>query len=318
MCGIFGAIGRGFNKDIIRGLAIANRQRGIDATGFVGSDGKIVKEAEDPMDFLAKRQFSEYCETWDDMWFILGHTRHGTRGLNKDENAHPFQYGKWIGIHNGVIQAPFSYNVDSMYLWDQLNKKDGNYQEAWEEISGWWGLAWTDLEHVWLQTNNNDLSLCLHNGIIYFSSDSKHLFATLGARKVSYMKKEGQTVKIKEDGTYSCLPPVKFKPKKNYVENYHGANHYQQSGTYSHGNYSTNLNKCGKAFDGENPWWENCEEEFDFDKWQKENLKQEKEENLEEIFDTAEYDNFKTKEASVKLKNDDNLATSYETNDVGS
>ena len=38
--------------------------------------------------------------------------------------------------------APKSYAVDSQYLFDRLNQCNGDYQEAFQGIDGWWGLSW--------------------------------------------------------------------------------------------------------------------------------------------------------------------------------
>ena len=137
MCGIFGAIGHHINPGIIRASALVNRERGTDSLGFFGSNGKILKCAGDPIECLGDDDFAEYIDNRK-LWFIAGHTRAATRGAVISDNAHPFRYGRYVGCHNGIVDAPQSYAVDSMYLFDQLHKCNGDYQSAFAGITGYW------------------------------------------------------------------------------------------------------------------------------------------------------------------------------------
>jgi hypothetical protein len=82
-----------------------------------------------------------------------------------------------------------------MFLIDMLNKHGGDYQKALGDISGYWGLAWTDMQALFLQTHNNTLALCKVGDVYYFSSDWKHLRAALG--NVEYHGfAEGETMRF--------------------------------------------------------------------------------------------------------------------------
>jgi hypothetical protein len=212
MCGIFGAIGRNIDERSLLTLAALNRSRGQDSMGFAIVDGQGIvstwKKADDPFELLASRQFHRHRKNWRNCWAVLGHTRFGTRGKAIDRNAHPFAYGRFVGAHNGIVGAPNKYEVDSQYLFDQLAAANGQYQEAFADISGHWGLWWTDGDDVYLQAHKQSLAMARHNGALYFSSDKGHLAAALagvGRPKVLPLC-EGDTWRIDANGRAHQLP----------------------------------------------------------------------------------------------------------------
>ena len=203
MCGIFGAIkapGATINSGIIRALAIANRERGTDSLGFFGSDGKISKSVGDPMDVLIDKDVNAYVENaCDKGWFVAGHTRYATTGKVNTPNSHPFQFGRIIGAHNGMVQYPHDrkYTVDSQYLFDELNRANGDYQTALAAIDGYWGLSWFDGEAFYLQAHDNTVAVAqAYNGAWYYSSDSAHLAACLGYAQSCRLLEKGQTIRF--------------------------------------------------------------------------------------------------------------------------
>ena len=113
---------------------------------------------------LAEPQFQEFIDrACCKLWFIAGHTCAATHGAITNRNAHPFRYGRYIGTHNGAVSTPkdSKYRVDSEYLIDQLNRHDGDYQTAFQNIAGWWGLAWFDGAEFYLQAHGNEIALGL-------------------------------------------------------------------------------------------------------------------------------------------------------------
>ncbi len=200
MCGLFGAIALKWDPNVIRTLAICNRERGTDSLGFFDSTGRMIKSAKDPLQVLGQANITKWIsesnlgnDKHGPSWFIAGHTRLGTRGAVNRKNSHPFRYGKIIGSHNGIVQAPANYNVDSMLLFDELNKENGKYQKAWEDISGYWGLTWYDGESFCLQVHDGTLNIVQIDGIWYYSSDEDHLVAAVGCNDGLYSLKEGET-----------------------------------------------------------------------------------------------------------------------------
>ena len=98
-CGLTGFSGASpFNIDRIKLLMLCNMSRGIDATGMY-NQRTLVKHAGNAIDFLSKETIFQENK-------FLGHCRSSTFGTKGDvKNAHPFQYGDSILIHNGTLKS---------------------------------------------------------------------------------------------------------------------------------------------------------------------------------------------------------------------
>ena len=215
MCGIFGAIGANWNQGTIRALAIMNRERGTDSLGFFDSSGRMIKAGCDPENALAQANITTWLNESENggekhpiSWFIAGHTRQATRGKVNRQNSHPFRYGNIIGCHNGMVDAPKTYTVDSQYLIDTLNKAGGDYNAAWANISGYWGVAWFDGEAFYLQVHNGEIAVGQKDGCYYYSSSKSHLAACIGANDTIVNLKEGQTLKFTKSIMEEATPFV--------------------------------------------------------------------------------------------------------------
>jgi hypothetical protein len=204
ICGIYGAVviqpGRKWNSGIIRALTWANRERGTDSLGFFDSSGKMTKGAGDPSKVLQKKRVKKWlANSRQTAWFVAGHTRFATRGKVNRRNSHPFRYGRIIGSHNGICDAPQKFQVDSEYLFYAINKARGDYQKGLEAITGYWGLSWYDGEHFYLLSHNGELAYEVIDGVLYYSSSWSHLDSCTGGN--SNTLKEGQVLRISSDGT---------------------------------------------------------------------------------------------------------------------
>lgn len=206
MCGIFGAVviesGKKWNVGIIRALTWANRDRGTDSLGFFDSSGKMTKGAGDPADVLRKARVQKWLQhSQDAAWFVAGHTRFATRGKVNRRNSHPFRYGRIIGSHNGMCDAPKKFKVDSEYLFYALNKARGDYQAGLGDISGYFGLSWYDGEDFYLLCYRGELSYEVIDGVLYYSSSWAHLDSCTGGNGT--VLTEGQVLRISPDGTFA-------------------------------------------------------------------------------------------------------------------
>jgi glutamine phosphoribosylpyrophosphate amidotransferase len=209
MCGIFGAIGSKINPGIIRALALVNRERGTDSLGMFTNTGKIIKRASDPIACLGDADFADFiARACGKGWFLAGHTRFATRGGISSRNAHPFRYGRIVGVHNGVVSAPAKYAVDSEYLFDALNAANGDYQKAFADISGYWALAWFDGSDFYLQAHHNEVAIGRDDhGVWYYSSEWEHLEACAGRLSRIALLGSGDTIRFTmKCRTYQKMP----------------------------------------------------------------------------------------------------------------
>ena len=199
MCGIFGAVSLGgkINMTAIKGLAWANRQRGTDSIGFFDSEGRVIRKACDPSAALADKGMQTWLNGFNG-WAIGGHTRYATQGSVCKRNAHPFRYGNITGSHNGIVDAPRNYTVDSEYLFATIASKG---YKALEDVDGYWGLSWFDAydNSFWLTMHDGQLAFTVCDDVVYYSSDSKHLASIVGGDIFTFS--EGQVVKFSSDGT---------------------------------------------------------------------------------------------------------------------
>ncbi len=163
----------------------------------------MTKGAGDPSDVLRKKRLRDWLKhSQTSTWFVAGHTRFATRGKVNRRNSHPFRYGRIIGSHNGMCQAPQKFEVDSEHLFWALNKERGDYQKALESISGYWGLSWYDGQHLYLMCHSGELAYDIIDGVLYYSSSWSHLDSCTGGD--SNVLKDGQVIRIGSDGTVDC------------------------------------------------------------------------------------------------------------------
>lgn len=143
-----------------------------------------IRWAEKATKCMADKGMSDWLnDKIDSCWFIAGHTRWATTGNSfKTDNAHPFCYGDIVGSHNGCVDAPFEYEVDSMYIFDMLEKGEvGGYQDALENIAGYFTITWTDGKFFYILSYDNELHLAQgKDGVWYYSSTLEHLEIALG------------------------------------------------------------------------------------------------------------------------------------------
>ncbi len=224
MCGIFGSIGPNINSGIIRALAIANRERGIDSIGLFDNTGKYAKIAQDPLTALRDTVIDGFIERASCKgWFLAGHTRNATHGSVITANAHPFRYGSIIGAHNGIVIAPKNrqYPVDSQYLFDRLNQAQGDYQTAFADIDGYWGLQWFDGCNFYLQAHDNQIAIGrADDGNYYYSSDEWHLAACIGRKVKLQVIDKGATIRFSvNSGEYQVMPTFRSALKVKTMHN---------------------------------------------------------------------------------------------------
>lgn len=206
---------------------ILNESRGRDATGFFNAHGAWWKHAERATVELRDRRCTKWIEdSARKTWAVCGHTRAGTRGGATTRNAHPFQYGKVIGSHNGTIpDSPREYPVDTEWAIDLLSKAEpGHYQDALGEVAGWYALTWLDKREAALYLLNweGSLHITLYKGVYYYSSEADHLRTAIGAETRIASISHGKVIRFhwdKKEGIKSQnMPDFTGKPRVTYQQ----------------------------------------------------------------------------------------------------
>ena len=185
MCGIFGAVGN-YDVSKLKILALFNETRGRDSSGFFNGT-HLLKVAKPVRELLT----NEFLKTKHP--FMMGHTRFATTGAVTDDNSHPFQHGRIIGTHNGVVsnfdELKLKYDlkdmqVDSEIIFWGLDKFG---VEFLKEVEAYWGLAWfnqSDTSGLYLSVHSHELAVAHAPKAFYYASDIKDL-ERIGLKPVS-------------------------------------------------------------------------------------------------------------------------------------
>jgi len=149
MCGIVGFSGSSpFDTNKIEKLLLCNMSRGTDATGIYNRK-TIIKEAKNAILFLAENSLEPELK-------FIGHCRAGTVGSKTDnKNAHPFEYGEIVGVHNGTLRYTLDlakivdwtgkdWDVDSQILIKGI--ADNKHIEMFKSLDGAAALIWSHKE----------------------------------------------------------------------------------------------------------------------------------------------------------------------------
>lgn len=164
MCGLVGVAGNLQFQDefLMKRLLLADFFRGEHSTGMAairtGGDAVIAKLASNPIDLFNTKQFAAALNGNASRAF-MGHNRQATRGRVTTVNAHPFQFGHIIGMHNGTLDYESvrdleeaigeKFEVDSMAMIAGIAKLGiqdtiALCNEGKDSKEGAWALVWFD------------------------------------------------------------------------------------------------------------------------------------------------------------------------------
>lgn len=182
MCGIVGVAGLLELKDVdaFKELLHIDYIRGKAATGVgaVSSTREIdiFKRACDPVELSLFSRFSSIVNQQKRV--LLGHNRAPTHGANNKSNAHPFQFGKVVGVHNGTLEQAAMNRLENRSWFDtdseQLywNIEHHGVKEAIAKASGAWSLVYYDGEDNTINFLRNE-----ERPMFYvFTKDRKRMF----------------------------------------------------------------------------------------------------------------------------------------------
>lgn len=203
MCGIVGYSGKEpMKQEDLKILLYFAEERGDDSCG-VATPNTILKRAEHPHHFITRSLPTDKV--------VLGHTRAKTVGAVTDRNAHPFENGNFIGVHNGGIrnfrtlqkQEGTNYQVDSEIIWHMFNKY--GVKESLPKLQGWMGLGWIDEKNqLNLYKSSAPLWIGYKDEGLYFGSRDEYLEA-MGCEKTTrldiwthYIINEGKIISKKD------------------------------------------------------------------------------------------------------------------------
>lgn len=154
MCGIVGVAGAVTFKEegIFKQLLVIDSLRGEDSTGVASvsrmRDVNVVKSVGDPFQLFETRGFTDIMKTNNNV--LIGHNRYATVGRISRKTAHPFEFSKVVGVHNGTLKNKYSlhkgsdFDVDSEALYHHINEK--GLEDAIDVAEGAYALVWYNKE----------------------------------------------------------------------------------------------------------------------------------------------------------------------------
>lgn len=152
MCGLVGVAGN-INLPVERAfkrLLELDTTRGPHSTGIYvcKTDGKgsLVKGVGTPWDLAETRGFDDAFRGIARVF--LGHNRWATKGKINKHNAHPFEFDRVVGAHNGTLRSVYDlddyedFDVDSENIYHHMNN-NGVYDTI-PKLNGAFALTWYD------------------------------------------------------------------------------------------------------------------------------------------------------------------------------
>lgn len=182
MCGIVGVAGNLEHKDldVFKELLYVDWLRGKAATGIgavgLNKEFEIFKRASDPSELMLFTKFHSLLNQGKKM--LLGHNRAPTMGANNKFNAHPFEFRKIMGVHNGTLDRACLKDLDHSDWFDTdseqlyFNIDQHGVKEAISRASGAWSLVYYDGEDHTINFLRNE-----ERPMFYvFSKDRRRMF----------------------------------------------------------------------------------------------------------------------------------------------
>lgn len=167
MCGIVGVAGKVDLKlmSAFKDMLTVNQLRGTDSTGVVrvnSSGGYKYKKSLGTPNYLMETKFFDKEIDVVGAKALIGHCRAKTIGDNIVANAHPFEHGDIIGVHNGTLRGHYTmegardFDVDSDWLYWHISQYGLKETISQLDNDGAWALVYWDNKQKTLNFIRND------------------------------------------------------------------------------------------------------------------------------------------------------------------
>jgi hypothetical protein len=188
MCGLFGwSFSRQPKKATIRTLAVAlmlqNDLRGGDSWGWFAPKTDTKRVGLGNIGTMKRSMLAHMVSEP----VVIGHTRKATKGSISKQNCHPFDIGRIIGAHNGMVynhedlnkRYNRDCNVDSEHIFHHLQDN-----EDLQEIETYGAILYHSRDNptcpiYFGRFNDGDLALARVDGGLIWSSSKRHLQTAL-------------------------------------------------------------------------------------------------------------------------------------------
>jgi hypothetical protein len=135
------------------GVAVAKKHGAVELYKEVGPPDYLYKSFPD--------KFTHGRLALHDTFMVMGHNRWATQGKINAETAHPFNFNKIVGAHNGTVNIYSlrdldgykEYDIDSQIIYKHLDENP--IQEVWDAADGALALTWYDKEEKILNFARN-------------------------------------------------------------------------------------------------------------------------------------------------------------------
>ncbi|MBU6231628.1 hypothetical protein KGP36_03075 [Patescibacteria group bacterium] len=152
------------HRQIFKDLLTICQLRGRDSTGVVrvtGNNEPVGLKRVGVPEFLLETKAYDTMIDQADTKVLIGHCRAKTYGGVNIKNAHPFEHGNIIGVHNGTLKGHYSmeryrdFDVDSDLLYWHISEYGVDATIPKLDEDGAWALVWWDKQAATLNFLKN-------------------------------------------------------------------------------------------------------------------------------------------------------------------